>query len=404
VQSAGTDASNSGGAALAFGSNTAAGNFIAVVIQGGQPGEVFAVTDSQGNTYLQAIQSNEDTAGETIAIYYATNIAGGANTLYVFQSLGGAFRFAILEYSGVARTNALDVAAAAQGAGAFPNSGSVTTTMNGDLLLGGIMTTGEQFYTAGSGYTIEQSVPTLPNTKVIAEDQLQPTAGATSATASLGVADFWAAVVATFKPAASGGSSTSTSGSGSSPSTGQGQLAVSMPALNFGSVNIGSSSSQTVTLSDSGTANVVISNVTILGAGISSSGVYVGLVLTLGEQVPLNVTFAPAATVGVSGSITVASNAANSPISVVVSGAGLQPASHSADLAWNASTGAVGYNVYRGTVSGGPYASVTGTPVTTTSFTDANVQAGQTYYYVVTSLNSSGVESAFSNQAAATIP
>jgi len=106
--------------------------------------------------------------------------------------------------------NALDVAAAAQGAGAFPNSGSVTTTMNGDLLLGGIMTTGEQFYTAGAGYTIEQSVPTLPNTKVIAEDQLQPTAGTTSATASLGVADFWAAVVATFKPAASGGSSTST--------------------------------------------------------------------------------------------------------------------------------------------------------------------------------------------------
>jgi Abnormal spindle-like microcephaly-assoc'd, ASPM-SPD-2-Hydin len=405
VQSAGTDASNSGAAALAFGSNTAAGNFIAVVIQGGQPGEAFSVTDSQGNTYLQAIQSNEDTAGETIAIYYAMNIAGGANAVYAFQSLGGAFRLAILEYSGVARTNALDVAAAAQGAGASPNSGNVTTTANGDLLLGGIMTTGEEFYTAGAGYTIEQSVPTLPNTKVIAEDQIQSAAGATSATASLGVSDFWAAVVATFKPAAGGSGNTSSSGStGSSPSTGQGQLSSSALALNFGNLNIGSSSSQTVTLSDSGTARVVISNVSILGAGISSSGVYVGLVLTPGEQVPLNVTFAPASTVSVSGSITVTSDAANSPMSIAVSGAGLQLASHSADLAWNASSGAVGYNVYRGTVSGGPYASVTSNPVTTTSFIDANVQVGQTYYYVVTSLNSNGVESAFSNQAAATIP
>jgi Abnormal spindle-like microcephaly-assoc'd, ASPM-SPD-2-Hydin len=407
VQSAGTDASNSSSAALAFGSNTSAGNFIAVVIQGGQPGEAFSVTDSQGNTYLQAIQSNEDTAGETIAVYYAMNIAGGADSVYAFQSLGGAFRFAILEYSGVARTGALDVAAAAQGAGSSPNSGNVTTSANGELLLGGVMTTGEEFYTAGTGYTIEQSVPTLPNTKVIAEDQIQSTAGATSATATLSVADFWAAVVATFKPAAGGSSSGNTSGvgtTGSSPPAGQGKLSSTALSLNFGNLNIGSTTSQMVTLSDSGTGNVIISNVSILGAGISLSGVYVGLVLTPGEQVPVSVTFAPASTVGVSGSITVTSNAANSPMSIAVSGTGLQLTAHSADLAWNASSGAVGYNVYRGTVSGGPYASLTGNPVTTTSFVDANVQVGQTYYYVVTSLNSNGVESAFSNQATATIP
>jgi hypothetical protein len=404
VQSSGTDASNSSSAALAFGSNTAAGNFIAVVIQGGQPGEAFSVTDSQGNAYLQAIQSNEDTAGETIAIYYAMNIAGGANTVYAFQSLGGAFRFAILEYSGVARTSALDVAAAAQGAGASPNSGNVTTSANGDLLLGGIMTTGEEFYTAGAGYTIEQSVPTLPNTKVIAEDQIQPTAGTASATATLGVADFWAATLATFKPAAGGGNTSSSGSSGSSPSTGQGQLSSTALALSFGNLNIGSSTSQTVTLSDSGNASVVISNVSIQGAGISSSGVYVGLTLTPGAQIPLSVTFAPLSTLGVSGSITITSNAVNSPMTIAVSGTGLQLGAHSADLAWNASAGAVGYNVYRGTVSGGPYSSLTATPVTTTSFVDTSVQVGQTYYYVVTSLNSNGAESAFSNQAGATIP
>ena len=139
-------------------------------------------------------------------------------------------------------------------------------------------------------------------------------------------------------------------------------------------------------------------------AGISSSGVYVGLTLTPGAQVPLSVTFAPLSTLGVSGSITITSNAANSPMTIAVSGTGLQLAGHSADLAWNPSSGAVGYNVYRGTVSGGPYTSLTATPVTTTTFVDTNVQVGQTYYYVVTSLNSNGAESAFSNQAGATIP
>jgi len=402
VQSVSLDASNSNWATLAFGSNNAAGNFIAVVIQGGQPGEGFAVTDSQGNTYQQAIQTNEDTAGDTIAIYYAMNVAGGANTVEVFQTVLGSFRFAILEYSGVAKTNALDVAAAAQGASAFPNSGSVTTTANGDLLLGGMMTAGGQSYIAGTGYTIEQNVSASPNTKLIAEDQTHATAGASSAGASLGATDLWAAVLAAFKAEASG--SSGASGSGSSPSANQGQLSASTVTLNFGNVNIGSSSSQTVTLSNSGNANVTISKVSIFGAGIGASGIYVGLVLTPGQQAPLSVTFAPAATMGVTGNVTVTSNATNSPMSIAVSGAGLQPASHSVDLTWNASTGAVGYNVYRGTVSGGPYTLLAGAPITTTSFTDTNVQSGQVYYYAVTSLNSNGVESTLSNPASATIP
>ena len=396
VQSVSLDASNSNWATLAFGSSNAAGNFIAVVIQGGQPGEGFAVTDSQGNTYQQAIQTNEDAAGETIAVYYAMNIAGGANTVTVFQTILGSFRFAILEYSGVAKTNALDVAAAAQGASAFPNSGSVTTTANGDLLLGGVMTAGGQTYIAGTGYTIEQNVSASPNTKLIAEDQTHATIGASSAGASLGATDLWAAVLAAFKADASG--------VGAPPSSNQGQLSASTLTLNFGNVNIGSSSSQTVTLSNSGNANVTISNIRTLGAGISASGIYVGLVLTPGQQALLNVTFAPVATMGVTGNVTVTSDATNSPTSIAVSGSGLQPTSHSVDLTWNASMGAVGYNVYRGTVSGGLYTLLTGAPITTTSFTDTNVQSGQAYYYVVTALNSNGVESTFSNTAPATIP
>jgi len=39
-----------------------------------------------------------------------------------------------------------------------------------------------------------------------------------------------------------------------------------------------------------------------------------------------------------------------------------------------------------------------------TNYTDFNLQAGQTYFYVVTSMDSSGIESPFSSQVTAAIP
>jgi fibronectin type 3 domain-containing protein len=63
-----------------------------------------------------------------------------------------------------------------------------------------------------------------------------------------------------------------------------------------------------------------------------------------------------------------------------------------------------GYNVYSSAVSGGPYAKLTSTPVAITSYTDSGVQPGETYYFVVTAVNSQNVESADSGQVSATVP
>jgi hypothetical protein len=81
-------------------------------------------------------------------------------------------------------------------------------------------------------------------------------------------------------------------------------------------------------------------------------------------------------------------------------------AAHSVDLSWTASTssGVSGYKVYRSTTSGSGYALQTSAPVTSTIYKDVNVAAGTTYYYVVRSVNSSGTESANSNQATAAVP
>lgn len=79
---------------------------------------------------------------------------------------------------------------------------------------------------------------------------------------------------------------------------------------------------------------------------------------------------------------------------------------HSVSLSWTASGSAnvVGYNIYRGTTSGGPYTKLTASPVAGLAYTDTSVQAGQTYYYVATTVDSNNNESAYSTQTQATVP
>ena len=182
-------------------------------------------------------------------------------------------------------------------------------------------------------------------------------------------------------------------------------LNASQGSLNFASVNIGSSSVLPVSFTNAGTGNVTISNVSISGAGYSASGVSSGQILTPGQTATLNVTFTPSSAGSLPGNVTVASNATNSPASVTLSGTGVQPVSHSVTLSWTASTSTVsGYNVYRSTVSGGPYSKINSSLVAGTTYTDSTVQASQTYFYVVTSVDGSGTESAFSAEVSVTVP
>ena len=57
--------------------------------------------------------------------------------------------------------------------------------------------------------------------------------------------------------------------------------------------------------------------------------------------------------------------------------------------------------IYRSTTSGGPYSAVATIPAAT-SYNNSGLTSGTTYYYVVTAINSGGLESAASNQASAT--
>jgi fibronectin type 3 domain-containing protein len=63
----------------------------------------------------------------------------------------------------------------------------------------------------------------------------------------------------------------------------------------------------------------------------------------------------------------------------------------------------LGYRVYRSQISGGPYTSVSGT-ITELLFTDSSVLSGDTYFYVVTSIDINGFESQPSAEVSAQIP
>jgi len=182
-------------------------------------------------------------------------------------------------------------------------------------------------------------------------------------------------------------------------------LNASQTALNFSSVNIGSNSILPVVFTNGGNSDVTISNVTVTGAGYTANGVSSGQIVKSGQTATLNVTFTPSATGSLPGSVKVTSNATNSPASVTLSGTGVQPVSHSVTLTWTASTSAVsGYNVYRSTVSGGPYTKVNSSLIAATTYTDSTVQASTAYFYVVTSVDSSNVESANSTEVSVTVP
>jgi hypothetical protein len=183
-------------------------------------------------------------------------------------------------------------------------------------------------------------------------------------------------------------------------------LSINPTSLSFGNITTATSSApQTVTISNTGNASITISKITLTGAGYSMTGGSAPVTLSPSQNLILTVDFSPTAPGTVNGNISIVSNATGSPATVTLTGTGVAPAQHSVTMTWTASTSTVvGYNVYRGTTSGGPYVKINSSLITTLTYTDTTVQSGTTYYYVATSVDSSGDESVDSVEVSAPIP
>lgn len=183
------------------------------------------------------------------------------------------------------------------------------------------------------------------------------------------------------------------------------QLSANPTSLSFGNVNVGSASTLDVTLSNTGNSDINISSVSASGTGFSVTGGS-NVDLTPGQSTTITVTLNPGGAGSLSGSVSVASNAQNSPLAISLSGTGVQSGSKAVTLTWIASTSEViGYYVYRGLNSTGPFSKLNpASPDAATSFKDSTVSNSTTYYYYVTSVDSSDVESGPSNQVSINVP
>jgi Abnormal spindle-like microcephaly-assoc'd, ASPM-SPD-2-Hydin len=183
------------------------------------------------------------------------------------------------------------------------------------------------------------------------------------------------------------------------------QLSVTPTSLNFGNVAVGASGTQTATLTNTGNSSLNIAQISVSGGGFSSTGAAPPSTLTAGQTATLSIAFSPTSASNFTGTVAVASNATNTPATISLMGTGVQ-ATHWATLNWVASNSqqVTGYNAYRATETGGSYAKVNTSLITATTYTDYEVQSGQTYYYVVTAVNSGNLESVYSTPSSTTIP
>jgi Transmembrane protein 131-like N-terminal len=209
-------------------------------------------------------------------------------------------------------------------------------------------------------------------------------------------------------------------------------------SLDFGSQKLDTSAARNVTVQNSGDVGLIISGVTVIGSGFSYSNVAAGMWLAPRQQATLQISFLPRSSGVASGQVSILSRTLASAATLPLAGIGVSPSppppppappptptpttpappapglpppgssppagQHVVHLTWAASsTAVVGYIVHRGTMSGGPYPDSTASPVPTVSYDDTSVVTGGTYYYVVTSVDANGAESAYSNQASASV-
>ena len=202
------------------------------------------------------------------------------------------------------------------------------------------------------------------------------------------------------------------SGAGENPAP---AIQVFPASISFGSHTVHTSTSQSVTLKNTGNVSLSITSVNIAGSVFSVSGLSNGVSLAPDQKLEFQVTYHPSSAGSSSGAVTLNSASLSAPVKLAMSGSGTTaspPASspnvasnHSVTLDWDASSSSViGYHIYRANVSGGPYSRITNSTISSLNYRDASVFSGTRYFYVLTAVDSDGTESTYSNEASAEIP
>src|SRR6202034_4087018 len=230
------------------------------------------------------------TSGSTGSVVFTDNATGSPQTLALTgsavtsgSSLGsnpGSFNF-----------NSVAIGQSSQQSFTLTNSGNATVTATGTGFSASGLSAGGQI-AAGASATVTGTF--APTTAGAASGSIVIASNATNPTLTITL-----------------------SGTGT-----QGGLSSTPASINFGSVIDGASASVPVTLTNTGTANIAISAHSITGTGFTLTGWSAPASMTPGQTATFTVTFAPTTSTSATGSVSIISNAAGSPLAINLSGSG----------------------------------------------------------------------------------
>jgi hypothetical protein len=299
VQSAGASETSAAKSLTAvFPAATSAGDLlvVSVSVYTGTSNRITSVTDSAGGSWTRigayAI-SGHNSDGE---MWYASN-APSTTRVTVHTASAAVVALSVQEFSGVAATSPLDVAAGTSRSSTSPASGAVAPT-GADLAVGFIAGHGstQALKVTATGYTAQaqQTSKAAQVASVVAGYQALSTPSTQNFTGSLGTAVYWAAGIAMFRPAvpppndfsigATPGSATLTAGQpatftiGTSVTSGVTQpVTLSLAGLpngasaSFSPPSISAGQSATLTISTSISTPSATTTLTVTGTGTSTS-------------------------------------------------------------------------------------------------------------------------------------
>jgi hypothetical protein len=242
------------------------------------------------------------------------------------------------------------------------------------------------------------------NAAVVVPASVTVAAGATTASFTAAVSSVSTAQTVTLTASANSVATTFALQLGTATPT----LSTSATTIAFGTVNLNSPATQSLILTSTGSAAVTVSAATVSGTGFTISGGPFPVTLNPNQTVSISAQFDPTVTGAATGQLAITSNSSTGSSAVVsLSGTGVAVL-YEVNLTWDAPTSSpdpvAGYNVYRSPSGSTIYQQLNTTVVTQTSYMDTNVQDGQTYDYIVESVDASGVTSSPSNTAAVPIP
>jgi hypothetical protein len=206
VQAVGaTEASASTSLTATLPKPSAAGDLLVLSasVYSGSTNNLTSVTDSAGNVWKKIKAWNTASHYSDGEMWYT---AGAASTTTVTVHLASATSVAleVHEFAGIAATNPLDVSAGSSNTSASANSGPVTPSASGELLIGFVAGHGstQTMTVIPAGYTVQpQQTTTGTAATLVTGYQVLSPATTVSFGASFPTAMYWAAGLATFKSA-----------------------------------------------------------------------------------------------------------------------------------------------------------------------------------------------------------